>query len=70
MYIVVHLSLRYILPFYALGVFSPEVRPNKKKYSHKFSEAGGRFLFLIFTRFLNFLIVFFGGMAAVFTPYR
>ena len=52
-----------------------DVRPNKKKYlvSVTLSQIfrGGRAgFFLNFYSFLNFLIVFFGGMGAVFPPYR
>jgi hypothetical protein len=51
------------------------VRPNKKilGYSITLSQIfrGGRaFFFLNFYSFLNFLIVFFGEMGAVFPPYR
>ena len=51
------------------------VRPNKKKYlvSVTLSQIfrGGRAgFFLNFYSFFNFLIVFLGGMGAVFPPYR
>jgi hypothetical protein len=50
------------------------IRPNKKKYlvSVTLSQIfrSERALFLNFYSFFNFLIVFLGGMGAVFPPYR
>ena len=51
------------------------IRPNKKKYlvsvtlSKIFRDGRAGFFFNFYSIF-NFLIVFFGGMGAVFPPYR